>query len=82
MRSLLLAIDAGPYHTRSVRSLSKGQRIVARELVASGLIRRMPRTARFEARYVVTINGSYALATFESARDIDAEIYAMKRAAA
>ncbi len=82
MRTKLLAlIDAGPYHARTLHSLSAGQRKRALDLMNLGWIRRMPRSSRFAARYVVTSSGSHALGTFASFADLTTEIYRMRRKA-
>lgn len=91
-RALVAAIDRGPCHARAVRSLSRGQRRLARMLAcrcAHGAacrcgapIRLMPRRGRWPLRYVVLASGSYLLGTFDScSRDFDAEVMRARLAA-
>lgn len=69
-RALLLAIDAGPYHSRALRSLSALQRRKAADFASFGYLRRMPRRGRFPARYVLTSQGSHAIGTFLACSDV------------
>lgn len=58
--------DAGPMHARRAASVRGKRRILAAELCYAGLLRKLPASARFPARYVVTARGSHALGTFDS----------------
>lgn len=78
-RSIVLAVDRGPYHARAVRSLSRSQRLDAEGAALRGYLRLMPRRGRFPRRYVVTASGSHAIATFIMDRDMRAEIACMRR---
>lgn len=61
---LLQRVDNGPFHARTVRSLSRRDRARALDLLELGWLRRMPKRGRWPARYVVTASGSHALGTF------------------
>ena len=63
-RSIVLAVDRGPYHSRAVRSLSRAQRAYAAEAASRGYLRLLPARGRFPRRYVVTARGSHAINTF------------------
>lgn len=80
-RSIVLAIDRGPCHSRAVRSLSRSQRLDAEGATLRGYLRLLPAHGRFARRYVVTADGSHAIDTFVMTRDMYQEIRVMRRAA-
>jgi hypothetical protein len=64
-RGIVATVERGFCHSRSVRSLSRSQRVKARVAELAGYLRCLPKRGRFPRRYVVTANGSHLLGTFD-----------------
>ncbi len=62
--SLLQRVDDGPYHMLPVDELEGDELNAAETLVMRGLLRRLPASARFPERFVVTAGGSHKTGTF------------------
>lgn len=64
-KDLLLRIDNSDYHHLNSDEVKADERPIINRLLDKGFIRGKPPNKLFPSRYVVTVDGSYALGVFD-----------------